>query len=204
MLRRTICAASIVVDSGRTHEEHDMQTIPSFIAFPPGTIRQLRPSDLPRFRDHLLRLDSESRRDRFNGVADDNYVASYAERCFAQGTTVIGYVEGDKVMGAAELHERPELPEPTGEIAFSVERELQHMGIGRRLFERLIGNARGLGYTKLRVTTHPHNEAMKALTRRFDAALSFEDGETVGVIDLDPPAAGGFGFPVPRAERMFT
>jgi hypothetical protein len=164
-----------------------MQTILPFTTFPPGTIRQLRPSDLPRFRDHLLRLDPESRRDRFNGVADDNYVASYAERCFAQGTTVIGYVEGGKVLGAAELHERPELPEPTGEIAFSVERELQRLGIGRGLFERLIGNARGLGYTKLRVTTHPCNEAMKALARRFDAALSFEDGETVGVIDLDPP-----------------
>ena len=199
-----IWTVSIVVDSGRTHEKSDMQTMPSFTTFPQGTIRQLRPSDLPRFRDHLLRLDSESRRDRFNGVADDNCVASYAERCFAQGTTVIGYVEGDKVLGAAELHERPELPEPTGEIAFSVERELQHMGIGRRLFERLIGNARGLGYTRLRVTTHPHNEAMKALARRFDAALSFEDGETVGVIDLHAPAAGGRRFFVSPAEHMFT
>jgi hypothetical protein len=35
-------------------------------------------------------------------------------------------------------------------------------------------------------------EAMKALARRFDAAPAFENGETVGVIDLDPPAAGGF------------
>lgn len=181
-----------------------MQTIPSFTTFPPGMTRQLRPSDLSRFRDHLLRLDPESRRDRFNGMTDDNYVASYAERCFAQGTTVIGYIEGDKVLGAAELHERPELSEPTGEIAFSVERELQHMGIGRRLFERLVGNARGLGYTKLRVTTHPHNEAMKALARRFDAALSFEDGETVGVIDLDPPVHDGRGFFVSPAERMFA
>jgi GNAT superfamily N-acetyltransferase len=194
-------ALSIVVDSGRTHEDSDMQTMPSAIKFPPGTIRQLRPSDLPRFRDHLLRLDSESRRDRFNGVADDGFVASYAARCFAEGTTVIGYVESDKVLGAAELHERPELPEPTGEIAFSVERELQYMGIGRRLFERLIGNALGLGYTKLLVTTHPQNEAMKALARRFDAALTFADGETVGVIDLDPSRLGGSGFLAAPAER---
>ncbi len=178
-----------------------MQTMPSPNTFPPGTIRQLRPSDLPRFRDHLLRLDSESRRDRFNGVADDGFVASYAARCFAEGTTVIGYVESDKVLGAAELHERPELPEPTGEIAFSVERELQYMGIGRRLFERLIGNALGLGYTKLLVTTHPQNEAMKALARRFDAALTFADGETVGVIDLDPSRLGGSGFLAAPAER---
>lgn len=153
-----------------------------------GHIRQLRPSDLPRFRDHLLRLDTESRRDRFNGFADDAFITGYAERCFALGTTVIGYVEGDKVLGAAELHERPEIAEPTGEIAFSVERELQHRSLGGRLFERLIANARWLGYTRLLVTTHPQNEAMKALARKFNAALSFQAGETVGVIELDPPA----------------
>ncbi len=153
-----------------------------------GIIRQLRPSDLPRFRDHLLRLDPGSRRDRFNGFADDTFVTSYAERCFARGTTVIGYVEGDEVLGAAELHERPELPEPTGEIAFSVEHGLQHRGLGGRLFERLIANARWLGYTRLLVTTHPQNEAMKALARKFHASLSFDAGETVGAIELDPPA----------------
>lgn len=153
-----------------------------------GIIRQLRPSDLPRFRDHLLRLDTASRRDRFNGFADDSFVTAYAERCFAKGTTVIGYVEGDDVLGAAELHERPEIAEPTGEIAFSVERALQHRSIGGRLFERLIANARWLGYTRLLVTTHPQNEAMKALARKFNASLSFEAGETVGVIELDPPA----------------
>ena len=149
-----------------------------------GTIRQLRPSDLPRFRDHLLRLDAASRRDRFNGAASDAFVATYADRSFAEGTTVIGYVEGDKVLGAAELHERPDLPEPTGEIAFSVERELHHRGIGSALFERLITNARGLGYEKLRVTTHPGNLAMRELARKFDAHLSFESLETVGIIDL--------------------
>lgn len=149
-----------------------------------GVIRQLRPSDLPHFRDHLLRLDAASRRDRFNGVTDDEFVALYAERCFHEGTTVIGYVEGREVHGAAELHERADLPEPTGEIAFSVEAHLQHRGIGSRLFQRIIGHALAMGYTKLRVTTHPQNQAMKALARKFGARLTFEDGETVGMIDL--------------------
>ncbi|PSJ59711.1 GNAT family N-acetyltransferase [Pseudaminobacter soli (ex Li et al. 2025)] len=164
-----------------------MQKSASPMAQLTGIIRQLRPSDLPRFRDHLLRLDVESRRDRFNGFADDSFVTAYADRCFAKGTTVIGYVEDDRVLGAAELHERPEIEEPTGEIAFSVERELQHRTIGGRLFERLIANARWLGYTRLLVTTHPQNQAMKALARKFNAALSFDAGETVGVIELDPP-----------------
>jgi RimJ/RimL family protein N-acetyltransferase len=156
-----------------------------------GVVRQLRPSDLPRFREHLLRLDAESRHDRFNGVTNDAYLSAYAERCFHDGTTVIGYVEDDKVLGAAELHERADLPEPTGEIAFSVEREFQHRGIGSALFQRLIMNARGLGYEKLRVTTHSGNLAMRTLARKFDAHLSFENVETVGVIDLGGMAETG-------------
>ena len=158
-------------------------------------IRQLRPSDLPRFRDHLLRLDLESRRDRFNGIADDGLVAAYAERSFAEGTTVIGYVEDDQVLGAAELHERPDELEPTAEIAFSVERQLQHRGIGSALFQRLLLHAHGFGYTRLLVTTHPDNRAMKALARKFNAALTFAEGETMGVIVLGPP---------PRLAPVYT
>ena len=58
--------------------------------------------------------------------------------------------------------------------------------------------ARGLGYTRLRVTPHPQNAAMKALARRHASALTFEDGETVGFIDLGPDVPGhlpSFRFP---------
>lgn len=151
-----------------------------------GIIRQLRPSDLPRFRDHLLRLDRESRHDRFNGGIGESFITSYAERSFHDGATVIGYVEDGQVLGAAELHELPELAEPTAQIAFSVERHRQHQGIGGRLFARLLLHALGLGYTRLEVTTHADNASMKALAKRFNAKLSFTQGETMGVIELDP------------------
>ncbi len=152
---------------------------------PSSTIRQLRPSDLTRFEAHLLRLDAESRRDRFNGAINDDFLRHYAGRCFRNGTTVVGYVEEADVLGAAELHERPELVD-TGEIAFSVERRRQHQGIGRRLFERLLLHAYGLGYSKLLVTTHADNVAMKRLAQRFDADISFVQGETTGLIQLRP------------------
>ena len=72
---------------------------------PAGWIRQLRPSDQPRFRDHLMRLDPESRWDRFNGITNETFITDYVDRSFHDGTTVIAYVEGQDVMGAAELHE---------------------------------------------------------------------------------------------------
>lgn len=169
-----------------------------------GVIRHLRPSEQLRFRDHLLRLDRESRRDRFNGATGDAFVEAYAARCFQEGTTVIGYVEDDRVLGAAELHERAELVPPTAEIAFSVERQLQHNGVGSRLFERLVIHAHALGYTQLRVTTHAQNSAMKALARKFDARLTFDHGETVGLIELGAPPANLFapGLGHPRSKAL--
>lgn len=166
-----------------------------------GTIRMLRRSELPQFKEHLLRLDAESRRDRFNGPANDHFIESYAERCFSDGTVVVGYVEDGQILGAAELHECPQESEPTGEIAFSVEKQLQHRGLGSLLFDWLIQSARAFGYERLLVTTHPQNEAMKRLARRFKATLRFEAGETVGVICLQPipplpsrPGAGAFSY----------
>jgi GNAT superfamily N-acetyltransferase len=167
---------------------------------PAGVIRQLRPSELPRFREHLLRLDRHSRHDRFNGGIDDGFLVAYAERCFRDGTTVIGYLEGDRVLGAAELHERADFAEPTAEIAFSVERDWQHRGIGSALFERLLDNARGLGYAKLRVATHPENLATRALARKFGAHLHFEDGDTVGEISVPPPAQPAMRFGIGSAR----
>jgi len=149
-------------------------------------VRQLRPSELPLFREHLLRLDASSRRDRFNGPAGDAFVSAYAERCFRDGTSVIGYLEEGRVLGAAEIHEFATADAPTGEIAFSVEHQAQHRGVGSALFARLIEIARLYGYSRLLVTTHPQNEAMKRLARRFDARLSFAEGETVGTIELPP------------------
>lgn len=155
-----------------------------------GVIRQLRPSEWPRFRDHLLRLDPRSRHDRFNGAIDDAFVETYADRCFAEGTAVIGYLEGERVVGAAELHEKAGEDEPTAEIAFSVERAFQHRGIGAALFERLLEAAKGMGYARLRVTTHPDNAAMRALAQKFGVPLRFDHGDTVGLISLPPvPAA---------------
>lgn len=151
------------------------------------SIRQLRPSDFGRFSRHLLRLDAESRRDRFNGVATDSFVERYARRCFEQGATVIGYVANGEVLAAAELHERPEFPTPTGEIAFSVERAHQNRGLGSQLFSRLIAHAHALGYSRLLVTTHPDNAPMKALARKYHARLTFEIGEANGLIQLAPP-----------------
>jgi GNAT superfamily N-acetyltransferase len=149
-----------------------------------GYVRTLsQHEELPLLRDHLLRLDSESRYDRFNGFLDDGFIERYAARCAADGTIIVAYMENGLVRGAAELHP-PEGDGELPEIAFSVEDCVRRRGVGSLLFKRLIGEARWKGYRSLRVTTGAQNHAMRALASKFGANLVFRHGESTGTIDL--------------------
>ena len=151
-----------------------------------GTVRVLSARELPLFRDHLLRLDRDSRHDRFNGALDDDFLATYAARCVSDGTIIIAYFENDVVRGAAELHQPDLSPGSLPEIAFSVERAVRRQRVGTMLFTKLIEKARSLGYPTLRITTGAQNDAMRALARKFGARLTFRHGESTGNIDITP------------------
>ena len=151
-----------------------------------GTVRVLSARELPLFRDHLLRLDRDSRHDRFNGALDDDFLATYAARCVSDGTIIIAYFENGVVRGAAELHQPDLSPGSLPEIAFSVERAVRRQRVGTMLFTKLIEKARSLGYATLRITTGAQNDAMRALARKFGARLTFRHGESTGNIDITP------------------
>ena len=152
-----------------------------------GYVRTLsQQEELPLLRDHLLRLDPQSRRDRFHGYLDDSFVERYAAKCADDGTTIIAYMESGIVRGAAELHPPEQSDDGLPEIAFSVEDCVRRQGVGSLLFRRLISEARWKGYRTLRVTTGASNEAMRALANKFGAHLEFHHGESTGTIDLTP------------------
>lgn len=150
-----------------------------------GYVRTLSQNEeLPLLRDHLLRLDPESRHDRFNGFLDDGFIERYAEKCANDGTIIVAYMENGMVRGAAELHPPDEETECLPEIAFSVEACVRRRGVGSVLFRRVISEARWKGYRRLRVTTGAQNHAMRALASKFGAHLMFHHGKSSGTIDL--------------------
>jgi GNAT superfamily N-acetyltransferase len=150
-----------------------------------GYVRTLRQQEeLPLLRDHLLRLDPESRRDRFHGFLDDSFIERYAAKCAEDGTVIIAYFENGVVRGAAELHPPDQSPDSLPEIAFSVEASVRRQGVGSILFKKLIAEARSKGYHSLRITTGAQNHAMRALASKFGAHLTFRQGESTGSIDL--------------------
>ena len=150
-----------------------------------GTVRTLsQQEELPLLRDHLLRLDHESRHDRFHGFMDDSFIEGYAEKCASDGTIVIAYLEDGVVRGAAELHPPDTSADLQPEIAFSVESGQRRLGVGSILFRKLIAEARARGYRHLRITTGAQNDAMRALANKFGAHLTFRYGESTGTIDV--------------------
>lgn len=152
-----------------------------------GYVRTLsQQEELPLLRDHLLRLDPESRHDRFNGFLDDSFIERYAEKCASDGTVVVAYMENGIVRGAAELHPPDAWEDSLPEIAFSVESCVRRQGVGSILFTRLIAEARWKGYRTLRVTTGAQNGAMRALASKFGAQLVFRHGESSGTIEVKP------------------
>jgi GNAT superfamily N-acetyltransferase len=154
-------------------------------AFADSSVRTLsHQEELPLLRDHLLRLDRASRRDRFHGFMDDSFIERYAEKCANDGTVVIAFFENGVVRGAAELHPPGQSPDSLPEIAFSVEASVRRRGVGSILFRKLIAEARAKGYESLRITTGAQNEAMRALASKFGAYLTFHQGESTGTIDL--------------------
>ena len=152
-----------------------------------GYVRTLhQQEELPLLRDHLLRLDPESRHDRFNGFMDDGFIERYAAKCADDGTIIVAYIEGGAVRGAAELHPPDQSPDGLPEIAFSVEASVRRQGVGSILFKRLMSEARWKGYGALRITTGAQNQAMRSLANKFGAHLTFRHGESTGTIDLKP------------------
>ena len=149
-------------------------------------VRTLRREEIPLLRDHLLRLDGPSRRDRFHGFIDDGFIERYAKKCANDGTIIIVYLQDGAVRGAAELHPPEQSPDSQPEIAFSVETSVRRRGVGSALFRYLIGEARAKGYQSLRITTGAQNEAMRALAHKFGANLTFRHGESTGSIALEP------------------
>jgi GNAT superfamily N-acetyltransferase len=154
-----------------------------------GTVRKLaRQEELPLLRDHLLRLDRESRHDRFHGFMDDSFIERYAAKCADDGTIIIAYLENGVVRGAAELHPPDRSPDSQPEIAFSVEAHLRRKGVGSTLFRKVIAEAQAKGYRSLRITTGAQNSAMRTLANKFGAHLTFRHGESTGSIDLKQQA----------------
>src|SRR5204863_3220886 len=152
-----------------------------------GAIRKLWPTETDKFRDHMLRLDKDSRRMRFAHSVSDSFIEDYSSRMAEFGSVVYGYVADSRVRAAAELRRLGDSWGEEAEAAFSVEKVYQDQGIGSELMGRIVRAARNRGIRRLYMSCLAENSKMQAIARKHEADLRFEYGEVIGEIMPDTP-----------------
>jgi GNAT superfamily N-acetyltransferase len=151
------------------------------------TSRKLWPHETDRFRDHLLRLDKVSRRQRFAHAVADSFIEDYAERMNQMGGIVIAAFVDGEVRAAAELRKLGETWGREAEAAFSVERQFQDRGLGSELMGRIIRCARNRGVQLLYMSCLAENARMQTIARKHEAELRFAYDEVIGEIIPETP-----------------
>lgn len=145
-----------------------------------GVTRKLYPGEYHQYRDHLLRLDPDSRRMRFGMLANDRFITDYTQRLHDMQSIVYAHIVDGHVRAAAEL--RPLALDRHGEAeaAFSVEKDWQDSGIGTDLLGRVVRAARNRSITRVYMNCLAENRKMQAIAKKYDAILQFENGDVVG------------------------
>lgn len=154
-----------------------------------STIRRLWPSDRAVVQAYFLRLDPETRANRFMGALSDAAALAYARRAMRADGLMFGAFVGGVLRGLGEL--RPLEKRPSGfgfggeaEAAFAVERDFRRLGLGQGLFQRIADAARNRGVRDLHVRCLSWNGPMRSLAAKVGADLHLSGGEAEGALHL--------------------
>ena len=145
-----------------------------------GMIRKLWIGEGTKYRDHLLRLDTESRRNRFGFAVADALIDAYTSGPTWTGAVMHGFLVDGVLRGVAELKPFGAAFPAAAEAAFSIEKPWQSHGVGSALLARTLLAARNRGIKLVHMACLADNARMQQLARKFAAQLSFDLGGIVG------------------------
>jgi len=152
-----------------------------------GVIRKLWIERAGPYRDHLLRLDTESRRNRFGGAVSDTFIENYIELSLGLDAIIHGFFVDGVLRGVAELRPLGKVFANEAEAAFSIEKPWQSNGVGTALLERTLLAARNRGIKHMHMACLANNKRMVDLAKKFDADLSFDFGSVIGEVEAPHP-----------------
>lgn len=152
-----------------------------------GVIRKLWIGEVGKYRDHILRLDPQSRHSRFAGGVSDEFVRNYVDLSISLEAVVHGFFIDGEMRGGAELRQLGDPFSRQAEVAISVEKPWQSHGVGSALLRHTLLAARNRGYRLLHMACLAENRRMQQLARKFDAEMSFDFGSVVGEVASSRP-----------------
>ena len=152
-----------------------------------GVIRKLWVGEAAKYRDHMLRLDPDSRNSRFAGGVSDDFIRKYADLSQSLDAVIHGFFIGGMLRGAAELRPLGAGFPRQAEAAISIEKPWQSHGVGSALLRHTLLTARNRGIRLLHMACLAENRRMQQLARKFDAELSFDFGSVIGEVESSRP-----------------
>ena len=152
-----------------------------------GVIRKIWIGEIEKYREHLLRLDQESRSNRFGGAVSDEFITNYVGTIGSLDAIIHGFFIDGVVRGAAELRPLGTAPPDEAEAAFSIEQPWQSHGVGSALLDRTLLAARNRGIKLLHMACLAENRRMQQLASKFDAELSFDFESVIGEVAASRP-----------------
>jgi GNAT superfamily N-acetyltransferase len=147
--------------------------------------RKLLPSEKVKVREHFLRLEKEDRRLRFFGQVGDAFIESYCSEILVTDYAVLGCFVDGELRAVGELHSEAHLWNRAAEVAITVERPFQNLGIGTEILRQLIRMARNRSIETLHLFCLLENTKMQKVARKAGGALKFAEGEVAARIN--PP-----------------
>ena len=164
------------------------------------TIVTIDTGNIHRLLEHLLRLDQETRQERFCHPASDADVRDHVARLDLRRARVIGFVCDGEMRGSAELNPSGSARAPIFDATVSVERDWQGRGIRTALVLRAIPMARDLGASHIRVEGLAGNERLRRTVAQFDVDMLFEDDDCEAWLPVGRMHSAAMAWPAPAVE----
>lgn len=156
----------------------------------PAEFRKLWPNELVLLREHLQRLDRDTRRLRFGNAVGDRFIDAYCDTVYALNSVIYGCFIDGTLRAVAELRLLNDTWPFEAELAFSVETQWQDDGLGTELMGRALQAAKNRGIGRLYMICLPENIRMRTIAQKFNARLSLRSGQIEG--QLNAPYADCF------------
>lgn len=145
-------------------------------------VRQVLPTEFSKYRDHLKRLDTHSRRLRFSIATSDKMIdKNFASIESNKAGHILFCVEDYNLdfIGVAHL-----ALGPPAELAFSVVPEYQGQGIGSALMERVVQYSRAHNIKQSHIMCLSTNNAVRRMCKKYSIQIELDNGESTGTIDF--------------------
>lgn len=146
--------------------------------------RRLLRMDADLLRDHLLRLDAESRMARFYAVTSDATIRKYVDSIDWDWARFIGYFQHGQLHAVAEIRFETATPPKEAELAFSVERGYQNGRIGTNLMSRALILLSNRKVRRAHIVCLLSNGRMQRLALRHRANVRSMSGEVFLTLDV--------------------